>query len=157
MASSLPTHCLKCEDSFSLLKPRLSLPCGRHALCKICTCKLELEYNRKCPKCKETWAEDFPPSLIEELQEKAKNTSEELVGASEEENPILVIARAYMVRYFIPSERLFEWSFMKIRSYFFCDRWALVHHWSRNKFHVWSCMHKPQTKFPLLRISKILS
>ena len=45
----------------------------------------------------ETIQKDVPLSLIEELQEKAKNTSEELVGASEEENPILVIARDYMV------------------------------------------------------------
>ena len=54
MASSLPTHCLECEVIFSLLKPPLFLPCG-HALCKICTSKRELESNRKCPTCKNTW------------------------------------------------------------------------------------------------------
>ena len=58
MASSFPMHCLKCKDSFCVLKLPLSLPCG-HALCKICTSKLELENNRKCPKCEEKWTEDL--------------------------------------------------------------------------------------------------
>ena len=58
MASSFPMHCLICMDSFSLLKPPLSLPCG-HTLCKICTCKLELRSNKKCPKCQNTWTEDL--------------------------------------------------------------------------------------------------
>ena len=58
MASPLPPKCIKCTDFYSVMKPPLSLPCG-HALCKICTCKLELENNRKCPKCEETWIEDL--------------------------------------------------------------------------------------------------
>ena len=58
MASSLPASCIRCKDIFSLMKPPLSLPCG-HAICKICTCKLELKNNRKCPKCKQTWTQDL--------------------------------------------------------------------------------------------------
>ena len=58
MASSLPPKCIKCTDFYSVMKPPLSLQCG-HALCKLCTCKLELENNRKCPKCEETWIEDL--------------------------------------------------------------------------------------------------
>ena len=45
----------------------------------------------------ENFQQEVSSSLIEKLQGKVKFTQEELVGASEEENPILVIARAYMV------------------------------------------------------------
>ena len=48
----------------------------------------------------ETVQQEISPLLIEELQKKLKYTPQKLVGASEEENPILVIARAYMVSYF---------------------------------------------------------
>ena len=45
--------------------------------------------------------ENISHSLIEELQEKVKYTPEELADTNEEENLILVIARAYMVSSFV--------------------------------------------------------
>ena len=109
MASSLPQKCHNCEENFSLMKPPLSLPCG-HALCKICTCKLELENNRKCPKCKKTWTEDLveetyttfikmvtstkesikTPAIQEEHQEASQPASEEkdLVKKTEQQQVI---------------------------------------------------------------------
>ena len=109
MASSLPQKCHNCEENFSLMKPPLSLPCG-HSLCKICTCKLELENNRKCPKCKGTWTEDLveetyttfikmvtstkesikTPTIKEEHQEASKPASEEkdLVKKTEQQQVI---------------------------------------------------------------------
>ena len=94
MASSSPPKCIKCTDFYSVMKPPLSLPCA-HVLCKICTCKLELENNRNCPKCEETWIEDLvgvtsffkmvtsteesikSPTIEEEHQEDSNPVSEE--------------------------------------------------------------------------------
>ena len=45
----------------------------------------------------ETVHQEIPPSLIEEVQGKVKFIPEELAGGTEKENPILIIARAYMV------------------------------------------------------------
>ena len=88
MASSLPPNCLKCRDIFTVMKPPLSLPCG-HAICKICTCKLELESNRKCPKCKQTWAEDLVDasfaSLVKMLST-STNKDSPVTPAAEEED-----------------------------------------------------------------------
>ena len=81
MASSLPPNCIKCTDFYSVMNPPRSLPCG-HALCKICTCKLELENNRKCPNCDETWIEDLVGEtsffkMVTSTEESIKSTIEE--------------------------------------------------------------------------------
>ena len=56
--ASLPMKCHQCNDTFSVIKPPISLPCN-HALCKICTCQLELKMNKHCPQCKKGWTENL--------------------------------------------------------------------------------------------------
>ena len=95
MASSLPSDCLKCEGSFSLLNPSLSLPCG-HALCKTCTSELKLKNNIKCPMCKNVWTEDLIEASVTLVAttEESNNTltideeqQQEFISDSEEEKP----------------------------------------------------------------------
>ena len=122
MASSLPPNCLICEDDFSLMKPPISLPCG-HALCKICTCKLELENNRKCPKCKGTWTEDLvepsfanifkmlstneesskTPTIEKEHQETSKPYSEEKLFKKTEQQQMLCADHQEEVQFYCAS------------------------------------------------------
>ena len=102
------------------MKPPLSLPCG-HAICKICTCKLELENNRKCPKCKQTWTEDLvdasfaslvkllstnkespkTPAVEEDQQKDAKvNSEEEELSKKKEPQPVLCADHGEEVLFF---------------------------------------------------------
>ena len=73
--------------------PPLTLSCG-HALCKMCTCKLELENNRKFPKCEETWTKDLvEPSfanVVKMLCTKEKSTKTLTVEEEQQEKKELL-------------------------------------------------------------------
>ena len=120
MAPSLPASCVRCKDIFCVMKPPLSLPCG-HAICKICTCKLELENNRKCPKRKQTWTQDLvdasysafikmvttteespeTPAVEEDQQKDAKvNSEEEELSKNKEPQPVLCADHGEEVLFF---------------------------------------------------------